>query len=109
VRATRALARGDWWQAPDLVGKLAALRNTVQGSAVRLWLPESWQTLIDIAATRLDEAFTLIDAGMQAAQRYGISANIRVWSMLRFVRYFAPASSLTLAPRPRRRSKWRTR
>ena len=32
---------------------------------------------------RLDEAFALIDAGLQAAQRDGISANVRIWSMLR--------------------------
>src|SRR5262249_57103914 len=50
----------------------------------RLSLPDAWQTLIFIVLARLDEAFALIDAGMQTAQRDGISANIRVWSMMRF-------------------------
>ena len=39
--------------------------------------------MIFIAVARLDEAFALIDVGAQAAQRDGISARIRVWSMLR--------------------------
>jgi hypothetical protein len=78
-RAVQAVGRGDWRQAMDL-----ARRHTVQGSAVRLWLPGSWRSLIYIGVARLDEAFALIDTGMQAAQRDGVSANIRVWSMLRF-------------------------
>ena len=64
-------------------GESAARRHSVQGPAVRLWLPDAWEALIAIVVARLDEAFALIDAGMQAAQRDGISANIRVWSMLR--------------------------
>jgi DNA-binding CsgD family transcriptional regulator len=56
----------------------------VQGETVRLWLPDAWQALIAIAVGRLDQAFALIDAGMQAAQRDGIAANLRVWSMLGF-------------------------
>ena len=61
----------------------AAGRHAVAGSAVRLWLPDAWQAMISIVVARLDEAFALIDAGMRAAQQDGISANIRVWSMLR--------------------------
>jgi DNA-binding NarL/FixJ family response regulator len=82
-RAVQALAEGEWRQALDLAGQSAARRHSVQGSAVRLWLPDAWETLITIAVARLDEAFALIEAGMKAAQRDGISANIRVWSMLR--------------------------
>jgi DNA-binding CsgD family transcriptional regulator len=51
---------------------------------VRLSLRDAWEPLIFIVVARLDEAFALIDAGMKAAQRDGISANIRVWSMMRF-------------------------
>ena len=83
-RAAQALADGDWRQALDLAASRVARRHSVQGATVRLWLPDAWQALISIAVARLDEAFALIDAGMKAAQRDGISANIRVWSMLRF-------------------------
>ena len=82
-RAAQALARGDWRLALGLAGESAARRYSVQGSAVRLWLPDAWEALIAIVVARLDEAFALIEAGMKAAQRDGISANIRVWSMLR--------------------------
>jgi DNA-binding NarL/FixJ family response regulator len=82
-RAAQALARGDWRLAVGLAGESAARRYSVQGSAVRLWLPDAWEALIAIVVARLDEAFALVEAGMKAAQRDGISANIRVWSMLR--------------------------
>jgi DNA-binding CsgD family transcriptional regulator len=83
-RAAQAVARGDWRLALELAGESAARRHSVQGTATRLWLPDAWKALISIVVARLDEAFALIGAGMQAAQRDGISANIRVWSMLRF-------------------------
>jgi DNA-binding NarL/FixJ family response regulator len=83
-RAARALGDGDWRLALDLAAESVARRHSVQGATVRLWLPDAWQALICVDLGRLDEAFALIDAGMQAAQRDGIAANIRVWSMLRF-------------------------
>jgi len=82
-RAAQALARGEWRLALDLAGEAAARRYSVQGATVRLWLPDAWEALIAIVVARLDEAFALIEAGMKAAQRDGIAANIRVWSMLR--------------------------
>lgn len=82
-RAAHALARGDWRKALDLAGEAVIRKSILQGSADRLWMPDSWQALIYIGVARLDEAFALIDAGTQAAQRDGISANLRVWSMLR--------------------------
>jgi len=88
-RASQALANGNWRLALDLLGKSAARWNRAQGPTVRLWLPDAWQALISIAIAQLDEAFALIDAGMKAAQRDGISANIRVWSMLRFRALFS--------------------
>ncbi len=108
-RAAQALARGDWRVAVDLVGESAARRYSVQGSAVRLWLPDAWEALIAIVVARLDEAFALIEAGMKAAQREGISANIRVWSMLRCRALYCSRGLPTPRPRPRRRSRWRTR
>jgi len=83
-RGLQALAHGDWRLAIDLAGRATARRHSVQGAMIRLWLPDAWQALFLIGVARLDEAFALIDAGLQAAQRDGISANIRVWSMLRF-------------------------
>jgi DNA-binding CsgD family transcriptional regulator len=82
-RAVQELARGDWRQSLDLSRQAAARKNTLPGSTDRLFMPDSWQALICIAVARLDEAFALIDAGVQAAQRDGTSANLRVWSMLR--------------------------
>jgi DNA-binding NarL/FixJ family response regulator len=83
-RAGRALGDGDWRLALDLTAECAARRHTVQGATVRLWLPTGWQAFVSMAVGRLDEAFALIEAGMKTAQRDGIAANIRVWSMLRF-------------------------
>jgi len=88
-RAARALGDGDWRLALDLAAESVARRHSVQGETVRLWLPDAWQALISISLGRLDEAFALIDAGMQAAQVDGIAANIRVWSMLRFRALFS--------------------
>jgi DNA-binding NarL/FixJ family response regulator len=88
-RASQALARGDWELALDLATESAARQRNVQGATVRLWLPDAWQALLSIAVARLDDAFALIDAGMKTAQRDGISANIRVWSMMRFRALFS--------------------
>ena len=88
-RAAQALGDGNWRLALDLAAESVARRRSVQGESVRLWLPDAWQALISISLGRLDEAFALIDAGMQAAQRDGIAANIRVWSMLRFRALFS--------------------
>src|SRR5271170_7154197 len=82
-RAARALAIGQWREAVDFITQAVARQHTAEGSAVRLWLPDAWKALIFIVVARLDEAFALIDAGMQAAERDGISANVRIWSMLR--------------------------
>ena len=82
-QAMQALARGDWRRSLDLAREAGARKNTVPGSTDRLFMPDSWQALICIAVGNLDEAFALIDAGVQVAQRDGTSANLRVWSMLR--------------------------
>jgi DNA-binding CsgD family transcriptional regulator/tetratricopeptide (TPR) repeat protein len=83
-RAAHALAVGEWRQALDFAGEAAVRRHSVDGLAVRLWLPDAWKALILINLARLDEAFGLIDAGLQAAQRDGVAAKFRIWSMLRF-------------------------
>jgi len=82
-RAAHALAVGDWQSALTLISAAAARQHTGGGITVRLWHPDAWKALILIAIGRLNEAFTLIDTGMQRAQREGVSASVRVWSMLR--------------------------
>jgi DNA-binding CsgD family transcriptional regulator len=84
-RAAYALATGDWGQATGLIGQAVTRRPAPAGAspAARLGLPDAWMALIFTAGARLDEAFALIDAGLQAAQRDGIAANVRIWSMLR--------------------------
>jgi DNA-binding CsgD family transcriptional regulator len=81
--AAHALSHGNWRRALELAGQAASRKGSLREPAGRLWMPDSWQALICIAVARLDEAFALIDAGVQVAQREGISANLRVWSMIR--------------------------
>src|SRR3984957_3049552 len=83
-RASQALAQGNWSLALDLIAKAARRPGLPGAPSGRLWLPDAWQAQICIAIDRLDDAAAIIDAGMKAAQRDGIAANIRVWSMLRF-------------------------
>jgi hypothetical protein len=83
-QAAQALGDGDWRLALDLSAESVARRHSAAGATVQLWLPDAWRALICIRLGRLTEALALIEAGMQTAQRAGIAANIRVWSMLRF-------------------------
>jgi DNA-binding CsgD family transcriptional regulator len=82
-RAALVFALGDWQTAIAYISEAVARQHTAEGMAVRLWLPDAWKALILIAIGRLDEAFALAEAGMQAAQRDGVSANVRIWSMIR--------------------------
>ncbi|HXW47765.1 MAG TPA: AAA family ATPase, partial [Streptosporangiaceae bacterium] len=82
-RAALALAHGAWRQALDVAGQAVARQHDADGHSVRLWLPDAWKALILIAVARLDEALSLIDVGTRAAQQEGISANVRIWSMVR--------------------------
>jgi hypothetical protein len=61
-----------------LISEAVVRQHAAEGMAVRLWLPDAWKALIFIVVARLEEAFALIDAGMQAAQRDGISAKFRI-------------------------------
>jgi DNA-binding CsgD family transcriptional regulator len=82
-RAVNALAVGDWRAAITLVSEAAARRHTVTGVALRLAHPEASKGMTLIAVGRLEEAFALTDSGMRAAQRDGIAANVRLWTMIR--------------------------
>jgi DNA-binding CsgD family transcriptional regulator len=81
-RAALALAHGDWRQALDVVQQAVARQYDAGGQSVRR-LPDAWKALILVSVARLDEAFLVIEAGTRTAQQEGISANVRIWSMVR--------------------------
>jgi DNA-binding CsgD family transcriptional regulator len=81
-RAALALAHGDWRQALDVAEQAVARQFEGGGDSVRR-LPDAWQALILVSVARLDEAFRVIEAGTRTAQQEGISANVRIWSMVR--------------------------
>ncbi|HSZ38961.1 MAG TPA: AAA family ATPase [Trebonia sp.] len=83
-RAVDALGRGRWPRAIRLVSAATASQHDGDVSvAVRHWRPAGWHAVILTCGARLDEAFALIDGGLRDAQRDGISAHIRLWSMIR--------------------------
>jgi DNA-binding CsgD family transcriptional regulator len=82
-RSVHSLARGDWRAAVDLIGDAVAHQHDTPRTSVRIWPPDAWQALILLAGARLDEAFALIEAGVRTAQRDGLSASVRIWSMVR--------------------------
>jgi DNA-binding CsgD family transcriptional regulator len=82
-RAIIAYARGDWSNALDLARTALGKQRTAKMPTLRLWRTDAWTALLLIGVARLEEAFALIDAGTRAAQEEGVSANVRVWSMVR--------------------------
>jgi DNA-binding CsgD family transcriptional regulator len=82
-RAVHRLAQGDWRGSVDFITDAVTRQHAMPGAAVRLWMPDAWKALILLAVARLDEAFALIDAGARTAQRDGLSASVRIWSMIR--------------------------
>lgn len=78
-RALLAFARGDWRGAIGLAGEAA--RRQREAKELRMWLPETWKSLLLISELRLEEAHAIIEAGTREAEN--VSRNIRVWSMLR--------------------------
>ena len=78
-RALLAFAQGDWRGAIGLAGEAA--RRQHEAEELRMWLPETWKSLLLISELRLEEAHAIIEAGTREAEN--VSRNIRVWSMLR--------------------------
>lgn len=78
-RALLAFAQGDWRGAIGLAGEAA--RRQHEAKELRMWLPETWKSLLLISELRLEEAQAIIEAGTREAEN--VSRNIRVWSMLR--------------------------
>ena len=78
-RALLAFAQGDWRGAVGLAGEAA--RRQHEAKDLRMWLPETWRSLLLISELRLEEAHAIIEAGTREAEN--AARNIRVWSMLR--------------------------
>jgi DNA-binding CsgD family transcriptional regulator len=78
-RALLAFAQGDWRGAIGLAGE--AVRRQREAKELRMWVPETWKSLLLISELRLGEANAFIEAGTREAEN--ASRNIRVWSMLR--------------------------
>ena len=78
-RALLAFAQGDWREAIGLAGEAA--RRQHEAKELRMWLPETWKSLLLISELRLEEAHAIIEAGTREAEN--AARNIRVWSMLR--------------------------
>jgi DNA-binding NarL/FixJ family response regulator len=78
-RALLAFAQGDWQGAIGLAGEAA--RRQHEATELRMWLPETWKSLLLISQLRLPEAHAIIEAGTREAEN--AARNIRIWSMLR--------------------------
>ncbi|MGH3209467.1 MAG: hypothetical protein ACRDNO_17080, partial [Trebonia sp.] len=78
-RALLAFAQGDWRGAIGLASD--AVRRQHEAKELRMWVPETWKSLLLISELRLAEAHAIIEAGTREAEN--VSRNIRVWSMLR--------------------------
>ena len=78
-RALLAFAQGDWRGAISLAGEAA--RRQHEAKELRMWVPETWKSLVLISELRLEGAQAIIEAGTREAEN--ICRNIRVWSMLR--------------------------
>jgi ATP/maltotriose-dependent transcriptional regulator MalT len=78
-RALLAFAQGDWLEAIALASE--AVRRQHEPKELRMWLPETWKSLLLISELRLEEAHAIIEAGTREDEE--VPRNIRVWSMLR--------------------------
>lgn len=78
-RALLAFAQGDWQGAIGLASE--AVRRQHEPKELRMWVPETWKSLLLISELRLDEAHAIIEAGIREDKE--VPRNIRVWSMLR--------------------------
>lgn len=83
ARALVAFDLGDWRAAVEFADRGVKNQELADVPARRAWLFDAWYALILIALGRLPEALDLINAGTRSAENEGISANLRVWSMLR--------------------------
>ncbi|HEX4290761.1 MAG TPA: AAA family ATPase [Trebonia sp.] len=78
-RALLAFAQGDWQEAITLASE--AVRRQYEPKELRLWVPETWKSLLLISQFRLEEAHAIIEAGTREDEE--VPRNTRVWSMLR--------------------------
>jgi ATP/maltotriose-dependent transcriptional regulator MalT len=78
-RALLAFAQGDWREALVLASE--AVRRQHEPKELRMWVPETWKSLLLISELRLEEAQAIIEAGTREDK--DVPRNSRVWSMLR--------------------------
>jgi DNA-binding CsgD family transcriptional regulator len=83
ARALVAFDLGDWRAAVEFADTGVKNQELADVPARRAWMFDAWYALILVALGRLQEALELINSGTRSAEREGISANLRVWSMLR--------------------------
>jgi len=83
ARALVAFDRGDWRAALEFADRGVKNQELADVPARRAWMFDAWYALILISLGRLQQALELINGGTRSAEREGISANLRVWSMLR--------------------------
>jgi len=82
-------AVGDWRSAMRLSEGAVKLQASIERPTSRLWAASAWQALLMISSGLIDEAFLRIDPGVRSAEEEGLSAALRVWSMLRCRALFA--------------------
>jgi DNA-binding CsgD family transcriptional regulator len=84
ARALVAFDLGDWRTALELAD--AGVNNSQYADlpARRAWMFDAWKSLVLVGLGRFEDALALINTGARSAEQEGISANLRVWSMLRF-------------------------
>jgi DNA-binding CsgD family transcriptional regulator len=83
ARALVAYDRGRWREAIELAERGVRDSDRADIPAPRAWLFDAWLALIHIAVGQLDQALELVNAGTLIDERDGVSANLRIWSMLR--------------------------
>ena len=65
-RALLAFAQGDWQRALALASE--AVRRQHEPKELRMWVPETWKSLLLISELRLEEANAIIEAGATRGQ-----------------------------------------
>jgi DNA-binding CsgD family transcriptional regulator len=84
ARALVAFDLGDWRTALEYADTGVNSSQYADLPAPRAWMFDAWKALVLVGLGRFEDAVALISIGTRSAEREGISANLRVWSMLRF-------------------------
>jgi len=82
-QALVAFADGDWRRALELADEADRGQRIAAGYAPHLWLFDAWKCVLLLALGKVEQAAPLIELGSRKALGDGITANVRIWSMLR--------------------------